>query len=266
TFFDALYTVIAADAFDLAERFCDAALADARARGSLLDFSMASSFRSELAYRQGRLVEAETDARASLEAARLGQSPFAANPLAHLIDVLVERGEPDAALEALADSGSAEIPDLLVTNFLLFSRARLRRARGELENGIADLRELAARERRSHSPRMFPYRSTLAVGYAALGRTAEARRLAAEELELACSWNTPCAVGMALRAQGLVESGESAIEHLRRAVATLADSRAALEHARALTDLGAVLRRAGRRAEARDPLRQGLDLAHRCGA
>jgi DNA-binding CsgD family transcriptional regulator/Flp pilus assembly protein TadD len=266
SFFDALYTVIAADAFDLAERFCDAALADARARGSLLDFAMVSAFRSELAYRQGRLVEAETDARASLEAARLGQSPFAANPLAHLIDVLIERGEPDAALDALADSGSAEIPDLLVTNFLLFSRARLRLARGELENGIADLRELAARERRSHSPRMFPYRSTLAVAYAALGRTAEARRLAAEELELARCWNTPRAVGMALRAHGLVEPGESATEDLRRAVATLADSRAALEHARALTDLGAVLRRAGRRAEARDPLRQGLDLAHRCGA
>jgi DNA-binding NarL/FixJ family response regulator len=83
---------------------------------------------------------------------------------------------------------------------------------------------------------------------------------------LARSWNTPRAVGMALRARGLVEPGERATEHLRRAVATLADSRAALEHARALTDLGAVLRRAGRRAEARDPLRQGLDLAHRCGA
>jgi DNA-binding NarL/FixJ family response regulator len=266
SFFDALYTVIAADAFDVAERFCDAAVADARARGSLLDFAMASAFRAELAYRQGRLVQAESDARASLEAARLGQSPFAVNPLAHLIDVLVERGELDAALAALADSGSAEIPDLLVTNFLLFSRARLRLARGETESGIADLRELAARERSSHSPRMFPYRSALAVAYATLGRTAEARRLAAEELDLARTWATPRAIGMALRAQGLVEQGESAIEHLRRAVATLADSRAELEHARALTDLGAVLRRAGRREQARDPLREGLDLAHRCGA
>jgi DNA-binding CsgD family transcriptional regulator len=266
SFFDALYTTIAADAFDLAERCCDTAIADARARGSLLDFAMASAFRSELAYRQGRLVEAESDARASLEAARLGQSPFAVNGLAHVIDVLVERGELDAALDALADGADAEIPDSLVTNFLLFSRARLRLARGEPERGIADLRELAARERRSRSPRMFPHRSALAVAYATLGRTAEARRLAAEELELARRWDTPRAVGMALRAQGLVERGERALEHLRRAVATLAGSGAELEHARALTDLGAALRRGGRRAEARDPLRQGLDRAHRCGA
>jgi hypothetical protein len=39
-----------------------------------------------------------------------------------------------------------------------------------------------------------------------------------------------------------------------------------LEHARALTDLGAALRRRERRSESRDPLRQALDLARRCGA
>ena len=37
-------------------------------------------------------------------------------------------------------------------------------------------------------------------------------------------------------------------------------------HARALTDLGAALRRANRRADARDPLRRALDLADACGA
>jgi hypothetical protein len=31
-------------------------------------------------------------------------------------------------------------------------------------------------------------------------------------------------------------------------------------------DLGAVIRRSGRRTESRDPLTAGLDLAHRCGA
>jgi len=33
-----------------------------------------------------------------------------------------------------------------------------------------------------------------------------------------------------------------------------------------LVELGAALRRANRRREAREPLREGLDLAHRCGA
>jgi DNA-binding NarL/FixJ family response regulator len=39
-----------------------------------------------------------------------------------------------------------------------------------------------------------------------------------------------------------------------------------LEHARALVELGAALRRANHRAEAREPLREGLDLAIRLGA
>ena len=46
----------------------------------------------------------------------------------------------------------------------------------------------------------------------------------------------------------------------------LEHSPARLEHARALVDLGAALRRANRRAEARRELRTGLDLASRCGA
>ena len=46
----------------------------------------------------------------------------------------------------------------------------------------------------------------------------------------------------------------------------LEGSAARLEHARAMTDLGAALRRAGQRAESREILRAALDLAHRCGA
>ena len=46
----------------------------------------------------------------------------------------------------------------------------------------------------------------------------------------------------------------------------LGNSVARLEHARAMTDLGAALRRDGQRAESRELLRPALDLAHRCGA
>src|SRR5439155_8927346 len=38
------------------------------------------------------------------------------------------------------------------------------------------------------------------------------------------------------------------------------------ERAQALVDLGAALRRSGKRAAAREPLRRGLDLARECGA
>jgi DNA-binding NarL/FixJ family response regulator len=46
----------------------------------------------------------------------------------------------------------------------------------------------------------------------------------------------------------------------------LEDCPARLEHARALTDLGAALRRANRRSAARRALHEGLDLAERCKA
>ena len=65
---------------------------------------------------------------------------------------------------------------------------------------------------------------------------------------------------------GLVEGGSRGEQLLRDAVATLADSPARLEHARALVDLGAALRRGNSRSEARQLLREGVDQAHRCGA
>ena len=55
-------------------------------------------------------------------------------------------------------------------------------------------------------------------------------------------------------------------ELLAQAVQTLATSPARLEHARALVDLGAALRRAGHRVDSREPLRAGMDAAHALGA
>ncbi len=49
-------------------------------------------------------------------------------------------------------------------------------------------------------------------------------------------------------------------------MAVLRGSPALLERAHSLAELGAALRRAGRRAAAREPLAEALDLAARCGA
>ena len=65
---------------------------------------------------------------------------------------------------------------------------------------------------------------------------------------------------------GLVEGGTAGIGLLREAVDVLASSEARLEHARPLVDLGAALRRANQRTEARERLREGGDLARRVGA
>jgi DNA-binding CsgD family transcriptional regulator len=111
-----------------------------------------------------------------------------------------------------------------------------------------------------------PWRSDAALAHLALGARAEARALAAEEVALAQAYNAPRTLGIALRAAGLAEGGRRGIELLRQAVGVLEGSGARLEHARAMTDLRAALRRAGQRAESRETLRPALDLAHRCGA
>jgi DNA-binding CsgD family transcriptional regulator len=105
----------------------------------------------------------------------------------------------------------------------------------------------------------------LALALAAVGDSERARGLAHDDLERARRWGASSGIGVALRATALVES-TAPIDRLREAVMALERSPARLEHARALTDLGAALRRANRRSEARGELRDGLELAGRCGA
>ena len=69
-----------------------------------------------------------------------------------------------------------------------------------------------------------------------------------------------------MRVAGLAEGGDKGIELLNSSVATLRRSPALLELAHSLAELGAALRRDGRRSAAREPLAEALDLAARCGA
>jgi DNA-binding CsgD family transcriptional regulator len=112
---------------------------------------------------------------------------------------------------------------------------------------------------------MVPWRSSAAESLARLGDRNRATALADEEVELARGWGAQRAIGVALRAAGMIRNGAHGIELLRQAAEILESSPAPLEHARALCELGAALRRAGHRSEARQKLRSALDLAHRLG-
>jgi DNA-binding CsgD family transcriptional regulator len=87
-----------------------------------------------------------------------------------------------------------------------------------------------------------------------------------EELALARTWGAPRALGAALRAAGLIEGGTRGLALLEEAVQVLSKSAAKLEHAKSRTELGAALRRANRRSQAREQLRQAVELAAICGA
>jgi DNA-binding CsgD family transcriptional regulator len=269
-FYHAVFVLIAADRFGEARRLLDEALDDARRQGSLIAFATASTMRSLLAYRVGRLVEAEADARGAIDATRLQGWPALSIGVAFLMDALIEIGRLDEAERVLDESElGPRIPEGVVMAPVLAARGRLRIAAGDLAGGVEDLLEWGRRADRGEnlgSAGTPTFRTYAAPALASLGEEAEAGRLIAQELELARRWGARRAIGMALHAAGLVEAMDKRRALLEQAVETLRHTDARLEHARALVDLGAALRRSRRASHARAPLREGMDLAHRCGA
>ena len=259
-----------ADRIDDADRFYSQTITNARAHGAVRPLSVALCWRSHLRYRAGALGEAEADAREALDlASDLGWSVDLPASRAFLADALAARGDLSGAHDLLQpDLAADEMPNYIGWNYLLYSRGCVRVALGEARQGLADL--LACGERqtrwRTSNPSVIPWRASAALASAALQEPEQAQRLADEEVLSARAFGARRALGIALRAAGLVEGREKGLELLREAVAVLEPSPAQLELARAMTDLGAALRRQGQRAAARDPLRRGLDLAHRSGA
>ena len=269
-FYHLVIGLLATDALELADACLQQAIDDARARGSIPAFGLVTAYQAKLSLRRGVVEQAEADARTALEVltthdVRLG-IPIT---LAFLIEALIERGELDAAERSLRSSGLAEdIPPGLTTNFLLEARGRLNLAQGRMRQGLDDLIEFGRRDERwgGANPLASRWRSRASLAFVATGNGEQARRIAAEDLRRARHWGAASGIGVALRAVALVENGAVSMEHLRDAVDILEHSPAQLEHARALTDFGAALRRANRRAEARSALQKGSDLAERLGA
>ena len=263
--------LLAADELAGALRVCDEFEQELRHRGAGPKMLWALlAFRSKVAFRCGDLERAESDARDAIETARLyGHEAYVAIAYSSLVDCLIEKGEPAEAENVLRGAGllSGHRPDWYFSN-VVHSRARLRLAQGRPEQALQDLQALMERYASTvHcAPTLWPWRSDMAIVLAARGEQDTARRLAAEEIEIARSMGARRALGVALRAAGAVARGDAALELSEEAVAVLGASGARLEHARALADLGASLRRAGKRAEAREPLRRALDAALACGA
>jgi hypothetical protein len=265
--------------FSLAQQVLDAQIDDSRQNGSTAQFLNAAPWRSMLFWRLGALADAEADARGALEAVYLG-SPrasssslgpsdwlYAPMALAVLLQVMIERGQLEDAERTLNDSGFAthESASLLFSQ-LIGARGWLRAVQGRTRPALDELLALGnGYQGTVVNPAIYPWRSQSAVMLAAVGELDRAPHLAGEELKLARAFGAPRALGVALQAAALVGAGDSVVL-LREAVAVLQNSPARLEHARALVELGAALRRAGQRSEARRLLERGMDGAQACGA
>ena len=188
--------------------------------------------------------------------------------IACVVDAMVERADVEACRAFLAGHGIEEdLATVSMASRLLYSRGHLRLAAGDPAGALRDFEQIRGREQRSGlQTAAVPTRASAALAHAQLGEHDRARELAQEELERARVWGTPSALSFALRAAGIVAGGDGGIELLRQAAAAVEHSPARYERARSLTEYGAALRRAGRRRDAREPLREALELADRCGA
>jgi ATP/maltotriose-dependent transcriptional regulator MalT len=272
TFYTLVRGLLATDALDLAQTCLAQALADAQSRASIPPQGYLIAHRARVSFRRGAVAQAEADARTAFELLTAhgiqskGARRFA---LAPLIEALIEGGEVEAAERALSDSGLGEgIPPGMPNNDLLKARGLLRIAQGFAGQGVADLIEFGRRDELFGDANSIAsrWRSQASLALAAAGDSERAHRMASDDLERATRWGAASGIGIALRAIALVEGGTKSVDRLQEAVDMLEGSPARLEHARALTDLGAALRRANRRKQARSVLQDGLDLAARCGA
>ena len=273
SFMIAVRALIMAEELGLATRVLDDAIDAASGRGAALDLGFLMAFRSDAAYRQGAVFDAEADARTAYALALDNEWLIGRQAsVAYLVTALVERAQLAEAAHVVGEAGldgpADALPDHYTNHLLLHARGRLRIAAGALDDGVADLLECGRRQTAigEHNPSLIPWRSDVASALRLTGELDEACRLSAEELDLARAFGAPRAIGMALRAAGVVEGGTRGLELVCEAVELLAPSPARLEHARALADLGVLLQAEGRRSDARGVLRQALELAHRCGA
>jgi DNA-binding CsgD family transcriptional regulator len=253
------------------DAICEIGIEAARRRGAAPGIPGNHGIRAQCRLLDGRLRDAEADVEIALRL--LDRLQFGATRIIHLafaVRTLVARGDLAMAAEHLVDPWPEPEPSPGLPGAMLccamgehaFAVGRHAEARDHYLAAAEKVRWLPF-----SNPEVLPWQTGLATCEAALGNPDEAQRLAAEAVRLAREAGGQRAIGIALCVQGTVaDNGSEQIELLSEAVEALAETRAAWQRARALIELGAGLRRANRRKESRLPLREGLDLAHRCGA
>jgi DNA-binding CsgD family transcriptional regulator len=245
----------------------DAVRAAAHRKGSLFSALGLHLWYGWTLLARGDLEEAERQIRQAMEENQVWgivAGPGATYPFGILARVLIERGNPEEADRLLRAS-----PPVQGTtdgeNHVRHARVELALARGDAQAALEAAEDYAHHGAYVLNPAHHPWRHCKVLALDRAGRTDDAIALGEEDLDFARRFGAPRALGRALRTLGEARR-EEGLEQLEEAVAVLAPSSAKLEHAKALAALGRALRRGRRPSDAREPLRQALELATACGA
>lgn len=254
------------DAYVEADEMLTQAARHSAAIGARTGQATARYMRGWVRLYRGDFAGAIADGRAALKAD--GWAMYVPPAAAIVAHCLIEQADLTSAKEVLELPGgdqrwSSSMPFALA----LEARGRLAMAHGDFDGALEhfDACGELCLPLGDHHP-FAHWRARSALCLCELGQREAARELIEEELRWCRGAGAPRPLGIALTAAGMVEGGERGVELLGEACSTLARSGAVVEHARALTELGALLRRLGRHADARTPLREGLALADGIGA
>ncbi len=240
---------------------------EAYRRGSRFSVSSCELFEgAHMLIATGDLQEGVEAVRISLRLQELWGSDATgdswARALAGLGELLI--GDPVQARAAL---GAAPPDDEESDGANLWRRtqAELLLADGRAGEALEQAELMGRSARHVKHPDWKPWQSLKARALAQLGQPDEAIAAMEAELELARTVGGRRVVGRCLRQLAELE-GDAGEGRLHDAIERLSGTPARLELARALAALGGLLRRTRRPTEAREPLRQALELAEACGA
>ena len=241
-----------------------------RRRGSMHGYAGALFSRAYSRHLAGDLQGAEADVEEAFELAPASDLLTSALRLATAANVAAERGGLPSSVERQLDAliTGEQASAFATVSYATLAAGRLALSRGDTERAL-ELFLQTGTQTREHGwagPSSMPWRSEAALALSKLGRHEQARELAEEELALAQSFGAPESLGIALRGKAVAVGEEPGVELLRESVDLLAGSAARLEHAKSLIELGAALRRGDNGGDPQEPLREGMDAAHRCGA
>jgi DNA-binding NarL/FixJ family response regulator len=261
--------LVEAERYDVAEQMLSRAIRHAERVGSPQWLARALWLRGLARHRAGDLRAAEADGRAAVDLHGLAADYTKTPGLVVVVDSLADQGRSQEGEVLLTERGmDGELAPTLFSVLPLLARGRCRAAMGDHVRARADLEDALRRMEMSRG--LFPWASDARVALVpvllAMGEVDAAREVADAAYAAATVAESRRRIGGALRLRGLLAAGKGGLDMLRQAADTLAKSPALLWRAEAYIDLGTAMRVDGQVISSRDVLREGMELAHRCGA
>lgn len=287
----ALTALIFCDRLDEADAALWAMVGEAERRSQGLAHVLATGLRAVVALRRGRVALARDLAKSAIERATAdGWGARQWVPVEVLASALIESGEFDAAARLVAERRAHSDPDegwAPAATAIVEGRLELERDRPERALELLDSAGAHALRWRAPSPGALAWRPLAASAAAACGQLDRARGLLADELALADRAELERPRAAALRVLAVTGVGPPArrsphrtgrdrpsravtsrerIAWLEEAAGLAGRIEAEIDLAYVEADLGALLRRLGRRRDARAVLARAVERALACGS